>query len=365
MSETYFITGATGFIGSCLARKLVGLGARVKCLVRPTSNRDELRRLGDVEFIEGDLKDGAALAAGVAGVSGVFHLAGLTRERRSGEFMEVNCGGTLDLVRYCVRSGNNPTFVFVSSLSAAGIAQKGDVLSGQTGERLYDLCRRKRETDCPRPISPYGRSKFAAEQNLQDYAAKLPITIVRPPYVFGERDMASEPLFTMAKRRGNFVNPGWKDHYFSFVYVEDLIDILIAAMKNGERLTPTSLLPTQESGARAKFCSGKGIYFATAPEPILFSEFGRMIGRAYGRKRTRVFRVPPMGVLGAGVYGEIYKSLRGGGFAMDFNKAIEALRGPWICSGVKAAEQLGATISPELDEKIARVALWYENRNKR
>ena len=152
MSETYFITGATGFIGSCLARKLVGLGARVKCLVRPTSNRDELRRLGDVEFIEGDLKDGAALAAGVAGVSGVFHLAGLTRERRSGEFMEVNCGGTLDLVRYCVRSGNNPTFVFVSSLSAAGIAPKGDVLSGQTGERLYDLCRRKRETDYPRPI---------------------------------------------------------------------------------------------------------------------------------------------------------------------------------------------------------------------
>ena len=74
MSETYFITGATGFIGSCLARKLVGLGARVKCLVRPTSNRDELRRLGDVEFIEGDLKDGAALAAGVAGVSPVSHV---------------------------------------------------------------------------------------------------------------------------------------------------------------------------------------------------------------------------------------------------------------------------------------------------
>ena len=364
MSETYFITGATGFIGRRLVEKLVEQGARVKCLVRPTSNRGELQRLGNVEFIEGDLKDGAALSAGVSDVAGVFHLAGLTRETRSGEFMEVNCGGTLDLARCCTRSGNRPTFVYVSSLSAAGIAQKGDVVSGESGERLYGLCRRKRETDYPRPISPYGRSKFAAEQNLQDYAEKLPITIVRPPYVFGERDMASAPLFGMAKRRGNFVNPGWRDHYFSFVYVEDLANILIAAVKNGERLTPTSLVPTERAGSRAKFCSGKGIYFATSPEPILFSEFGRMIGRAYGRKHTRVFRIPPMGVLWVGVYGEIYKSLKHRGLAMDFNKAIEALRGPWICNGAKASEQLGVAISPELEEKVARTALWYENQRK-
>ena len=365
MSATYFITGATGFIGHCLTRKLVERGARVKCLVRPTSNRDDLRLLPNVEFVEGDLKDGAALASGVADVDGVFHLAGLTRENRSGEFMEVNCGGTTDLARYCARSGRRPTFVFVSSLSAAGVAQRGDAISGQSGERLYELCRRKRETDYPRPISPYGRSKFAAEQNLQDYAEKFPITIVRPPYVFGERDMASSPLFEMAKRFGNFVNPGWKDRYFSFVYVEDLADVLIAAMERGERLTATSLTPTQDSDARAEFCSGRGIYFATAPEPIPFSEFGRMIGRAYGRKRVRVFRTPPLVVFGVGFYGEMCKSFKRGGVAMDFNKAIEALRGPWICSGVKAAEQLGATISPDLESKIARVALWYEDRKKR
>ncbi len=365
MSETYFVTGATGFIGRCLTRKLVEQGARVKCLVRPTSNRDDLRRLGNVEFVEGDLKDGEALAAGVADVAGVFHLAGVTRESRSGEFMEVNCGGTLDLARYCARSGRRPTLVFVSSLSAAGTARKGDAVSGQSGERLYDLCRRKRETDYPSPVSPYGRSKFAAEQNLQDYAGKFPITIIRPPYVFGEHDMASAPLFSMARRFGNFVNPGWKDRYFSFVYVEDLADILIAAMKNGERLTATSLAATQNPSSRAKFCSGKGIYFATAPEPILFSEYGRMIGRAYGRNRVRVFPTPPVAVYGVGIYGEICKTLKHGGVAMDINKAIEALRGPWICSGDKATEQLGTVISPDLESKIARVALWYENQNKR
>ena len=365
MGETYFVTGASGFIGRCLTRKLVEQGARVKCLVRATSNRDDLQRLGNVEFVEGDLRDGAALAAGVADIAGVFHLAGVTRESRSGEFMEVNCGGTLDLARYCARSGRRPTLVFVSSLAAAGIARKGDVVSGQSGERLYDLYRRKRETDYPNPISPYGRSKFAAEQNLQDYAEKFPITIARPPYVFGERDALSAPLFAMARRFGNFVIPGWKDRYFSFVYVEDLADVLIAAMKNGERLTATSLAPTQNPSSRAKFCSGKGIYYATAPEPILFSEFGRMIGRAYGRKRTRVFRTPPLAVLGVGAYGEILKSFKRGGISMDFNKAIEALRGPWICSGDKVREQLGATISPDLEGKIARVARWYEDQMKR
>ena len=360
MSETYFVTGATGFIGRCLTRKLVEQGARVKCLVRPTSNCEELRRLGNVEFIEGDLRSGDALAVGVSDVAGVFHLAGVTRESHSGEFMEVNCGGTLDLARHCARSGRRPTLVFVSSLSAAGIARKGDAISGQSGERLYDLCRRKRETDYPTPISSYGRSKFAAEQNLQDYADKFPITIVRPPYVFGERDMTSASLFAMARRFGCFVNPGWKDRYFSFVYVEDLADILIASMKNGERLTATSLAPTQDSSSGAKFCSGKGIYFATAPEPILFSEFGRMIGRAYGRKHTRVFRTPPLAVYGVGIYGDISKKFRSG-VAMDFNKANEALRGPWICSGDKATEQLDAAISPDLESKIARVAQWYAN----
>ncbi len=173
--------------------------------------------------------------------------------------------------------------------------------------------------------------------------------------------MASAPLFAMARRFGCFANPGWKDRYFSFVYVEDLADVLIASMKNGERLTATSLAATQNPNSKAKFCSGKGIYFATAPAPILFSEFGRMIGRAYGRKHTCVFRTPPLGVLGVGAYGEILKSLKLNGGAMDFNKANEALRGPWICSGDKATEQLGAAISPDLESKVARAAQWYAN----
>ena len=155
MSETYFVTGATGFIGRSLTRRLLESGARVKCLVRTAAKADWLAGTPNVEIINGDLRDGAALARGVEGVDGVFHVAGLTREVRRGEFMEVNCGCTLDLARYCVRSGRRPTLVVVSSLSCSGIARKGDALSGESGERLYDLCRRKREQR--QQLGHYGR----------------------------------------------------------------------------------------------------------------------------------------------------------------------------------------------------------------
>lgn len=361
MSETYFVTGATGFIGRCLTRRLLESGARVRLLARPAS-RSKLSWLdrADAEIVEGDLSDESALERGVKGVDGVFHLAGLTRESRAGEFMEVNCGRTLNLARVCARQASKPTFVYVSSLSGAGVAPKGDRLSGESGERLYDLRRRKREIDFPKPVSAYGRSKYAAEANLQSFANSLPITVVRPPYVFGEWDMASKQLFVMAKRRGNFVLPGWKDHYFSFVYVQDLADVLIAAMRRGERLAPDSL-ELLKGAPHEKFCSGKGIYFATAPEPILFSQYGRMVGAAFGRKHTRVFHIPPMGVLGAGVYGEVAKAISHRAAPMDLNKSLEALHGPWICAGNKAQEQLGVTISADLESKFRRVALWYDN----
>lgn len=358
--DSYFITGATGFIGCALARRLAESGARVRCLARPNSNRERLKNF-NVEFVEGDLDDMNALAKGVEGVQGVFHLAGLTREMKSGDFMRVNCGGTLNLAQICARALRRPVFVTVSSLAGAGVGVKADALSGDSQERIYDGKRRRRETDAPRPISPYGRSKFAAENNLQQLANELPITVVRPPYVFGEGDSASRQLYVMAKKRGNFVIPGWRDRHYSFVYVEDLIDVLIAAMRQGERLTTTSLTPVADPRSASPACTGKGIYFAAAPEPILFSEYGKMVGRAFGRKGARVFRVPPVGVIGAGVVGEVRKAWFNSDPAVDLNKAVEALSGPWICSAAKTEKELGVAISSDLESKFRRVALWYEN----
>lgn len=350
MNKCCFITGATGFIGKRLTKQLAESGYKVKCLTRANSKREALLKFG-VDFIDGDLTSLDALRRGAENCDSVFHLAGLTRESRRGDFQVVNCEGTRNVARACAEVGVG-RLVHVSSLAAAGAAIKESNVT--RGEEEYAPYRLRKETDLSKPISPYGKSKRDAENALLDYVDKTSTVVLRPPYVFGEGDMLSLELYKMAKRKGIFVNPGYIDRFYSFVYVGDLVNALVALSEGGERLAQTSFAPIGSNQ-----CLGEGVYFPTCPKAIKFSKFGALIGRAYGRERVKVIKVPPLGVIGAGVYGEIVKTLRHKPAALDWNKAVEAVCGPWICSGDKLIGS-GVIIDPDLEEKIARAARWYE-----
>ncbi|MDD3588267.1 MAG: NAD-dependent epimerase/dehydratase family protein, partial [Thermoguttaceae bacterium] len=232
MENLVLITGASGFIGNHLVRALTQHGFRARCLVRKTSKTEELLSCG-AELAYGDVTDAESVTSAIEGTSLVFHLAGLTREMRSGDFMRVNHGGCAHVVSGCLhaaqKSGNAPVLVVLSSLAAAGTgiraANKTDgVEVSDRGKRFrLPYCART-ETMLPVPISPYGRSKLAGEREVLRYADTLPISILRPPFIFGQGDALALPLMRMAKHSWCFPIPGYFDQFYTFLHVSYLVE---------------------------------------------------------------------------------------------------------------------------------------------
>lgn len=377
MARTVFVTGASGFVGQNLVKRLCQNEMKVRCLVRKSSNRTELEKLG-VEFIEGDVSNRESLISGAIDSDIVFHLAGLTRSITANDFMQVNRDGCRNIAFACLeaqRKGKtDPILVSVSSLSAAGPASKNEFWSNHFsssdsgGKSSFSKYNPKEETEIPCPISPYGKSKWAGENELISFAEKLSISIVRPPFIFGEGDRLSLPLFKMVRKLPIFLIPGYYNQQYSFIYIDDLVEIMIRVSEQGERLVPDSLteIETQnnlnsdslETRKRA-ICSGQGIYFASHWERPLFSDFGKMLSQAVGRQKIISLRCPPLGVIGTGIVQEFWKRTTKRSVSLDWNKTIEALSGPWICSAQKIEQSLAFRSKESLQEQIQRTADWY------
>ena len=206
------VTGASGFIGSHLVRALRGAGWSVRCLIRETSSRERLPREG-VELAIGNLADIASLKQALTGVKTVFHLAGRVRASSRDEFFLANRGGTKNLLQAARESGGVESFVYVSSLSAAGPSPDGHLL---------------REDEEPRPVSFYGESKLAAEREALRCREDFAVTILRPAAVYGPGDRDSLEVVKMAQRGWRF-QPGGAGFTFSSLHVDDVTDSILRA----------------------------------------------------------------------------------------------------------------------------------------
>ena len=196
------VTGATGFIGHHLVQRLLAQGTAVKCLVRSKSRADHLSQLG-VTLVQGELEDVSSLSEAVKDADVVYHLAGVTKSVRKSDLMRVNGDGTKNLSLVCSRRNCPPTLVLVSSLAAAGPS---------TGSEP------RIETDPVSPVSCYGRSKRAGELAVMDFADELPVTIVRPPIVFGEHDRDVFQWFRSIDKLGLHFAAGLRDFHYSLIH---------------------------------------------------------------------------------------------------------------------------------------------------
>jgi nucleoside-diphosphate-sugar epimerase len=182
------ITGATGFVGSAVLDAALAEGHTVRALAR----RDQAPREG-VEWVRGDLGDEGALAALVAGGDAVIHVAGLTNTPDIAQFEVANVTGTANVIA-AMKAGGRKRLVFVSSLSA-------------------------RQPE----LSAYGASKARAEALVE--ASGLDWTTVRPPGVYGPRDIDYLDMFRTAKWGFVPLPPGGAS---SIIHADDLARLLVA-----------------------------------------------------------------------------------------------------------------------------------------
>ncbi|MDO8527943.1 MAG: NAD-dependent epimerase/dehydratase family protein [Deltaproteobacteria bacterium] len=216
-----FVTGGTGFLGSHLVDLLLAEGHEVTCLVRPTSNLQWLKNK-PVRLVQGDLlPNNAGLREGLKNADWCFHSAGVISSTNPQTYFQVNVGGTRHCLDACLKSAPKlQRFVMVSSIAACGPAVNGQSLNEQTA---------------PHPISIYGQSKLEAEKIAISYNTRLPVSVIRPPAIYGPRDTMIFPVFKMAQR-GFFVVPFGRPRYITMAYVEDVAAACLWAAKEKKAL---------------------------------------------------------------------------------------------------------------------------------
>jgi nucleoside-diphosphate-sugar epimerase len=333
------VTGASGFIGTKLTEKLVARGDEVTCLVRGTSNRAALDPLG-VRYAIGDVCDANAVREAIGDADVVYHLAGLATAFRARDLIEVNTGGFRNVISACARRETPPVVVSVSSLAAAGPSPPD---------------RPRQEGDPAMPVSNYGRAKRAAELIAEQYADRVPITIVRPPIVFGEGDLQMRNIFRSIFRFGVHVALGVGRSHYSLIHVQDLADSLIACAERGTRLAPYGAPPSNPP---------QGYYFVAADEQPTFADLGLMIAKSLGRRSVRILRSSgPIALWPAAALAEAISRLRGQPYIFNFDKAREACAGNWVCSSQVIRRDLNFSPAASVLDRLRQTADWYRQQN--
>jgi nucleoside-diphosphate-sugar epimerase len=310
------VTGATGLIGSHLTEALVKQGFDVTCLARNSSRLDNLKGL-DIKLINGDCTDPDSLAD-IAGFDYIFHLAGMTKAVDITKLYLVNEKGVENIVNAVIK--NNPglkRFVYISSLAAAGPSNDGKPI---------------KEDAEPRPVSEYGKSKLGGERHVLAQRGNMPFAIIRPPAVYGPRDSQFLVLFKMLR---SGVAPYWGNAYYSFVYVEDLVNgIILSALK--------------DEGEGEIFFISDGVVYSAGE---VMDCFARALGRSPVKVPVPRFILPLIGGIA-----ERFK----GCDIVNADKIREIRQTHWICDTGKAVDMLGYSPKIMLEEGAKWTAEWYK-----
>ncbi|RMF35148.1 MAG: NAD-dependent epimerase/dehydratase family protein [Chlorobiota bacterium] len=318
------LTGASGFVGSHIADELCRRGHTVRCLLRHSSD-DRWLRDKPYELRRCSFDDVRTIAEALGNATAVIHTAGVIAARSMEEFMEGNRGVTERMLAATgnVAASGFQRFVHISSLAVCGPSPSLD---------------QPMTEDSPlRPITPYGVSKKAAEEAVRAWGERLPITIIRPPAVYGERDQATLPFF-QAIRRGVIPLIGFSSKWISLIHIRDLARGIVDALESNATVGKT--------------------YFISSEDFYTWKQIGTTAAAVMGSKAIPVV-IPHALVLAIAALSGWIGHLQGKAPVLDYHKGRDIIQRYWICSSERARTDFGYRQELSLERGIAETIEWY------
>ena len=318
------ITGATGFVGSHVADRLLGSGHTVRALTRHSSSLKWLDGK-PITTVQGNMLDADSLQEAVTGVDAVVHVAGVTAARDRNGYFEGNQLATRALLE-AVRKFNPGIkhFVQCSSLTAVGPSLDGQPVS---------------ELTPPHPITAYGASKRAAEEECETARKDFPVTILRLAAVYGPRDTA---ILTFFQTVNKGLKPliGMKDKRVNLVHVADVAQAVDLALTKPEAKNETYMI-----GSESQY-SWREVSDTTAQ--IL-------------KRRGLTIKLPHALVYGVAGISEFFSMFQKKPSVLNWEKGRDMVQRDWTCSVEKAKTELGYQQSVSLEAGIRSTLEWYQN----
>lgn len=314
------VTGATGFVGWHVARKLLERGDRIRVLVRDPSR---LKELEGVEPVQGDLRDEESLGRAVEGCGVVYHIAADYRlwTRDPDEMYRSNVDGTRHLLDAARRSGVERV-VYTSTVGCIGIPKDG-IGDEQEPVSIEDM------------QGPYKRSKFLAEQVALEFAADgFPVVIVNPTAPVGDHDFKPTPTGKMLVDFVRGAMPAFLDTGLNVVDVDDVADGHLAACERGR------------VGER---------YILGAENLTLEGIFG-MLAQAVGRPAPKI-QIPYAVAYAAGVVSTAWAGVTGKEPIAPLDGVKMARKKMWVRQD-KAGRELGYAPGPAAGA-LGRAVDWF------